>query len=257
MRKEFKYLNDFLYSSYILQIEQEISSNPRRFFSFIDGKRKSVGYPTVKSFGGNLFSRSTAICNAFSNYFVGVFETASAVNYRGCGSLNVLQLTELEVLNGLLNLGSCKSVGPDGIPSIILKNCANLLVEPLTFIFNLSLRIGVFPDIWKMSFVRPVFKSGCKGDITCYRPINILSAAPKLFEMLVKRRLEFILKKDINSLQHGFMQGRSTTSNLVVFSNYLYNVLSQKGQVDVIYTDFSKAFDKLDHGLLLEKTRSY
>lgn len=256
LRKEFKYLNDFLYNTYILKIEDEISSNPKRFFSFIDGKRKSVGYPAVMSYKGDSVSGSNQICNAFVNFFGSVFENARNFTYGNSQSsrtYNGLQLTKHEILIELFKLDTFKGTGPDGIPSIILKCCALSLAEPLCFMFNMSLQTGIFPDIWKTSFVRPVFKSGNKCDITCYRPINILSVIPKLFELLVKQRLEFVLTNDISPSQHGFVKGKSTITNLMVFSNYLYSILGQRGQVDVIYTDFSKAFDKLDHVLLLEK----
>jgi len=105
----------------------------------------------------------------------------------------------------------------------------------------------------KKSFVIPIFKSGRRSDITCYRAIAILSTIPKLFESLVKSRIEFHIKNKLSSRQHGFTKGKSTITNLMVFSSEVFDTVGSCGQVDVVYTDFSKAFDRLDHKILIQK----
>lgn len=85
-----------------------------------------------------------------------------------------------------------------------------------------------------------------------YRGIAILSSIPKLFEALVKKKLDFCIGNIISPFQHGFFKNRSTSSNLMIFSNFLYSNISSS-QIDVIYTDFSKAFDRIDHSILLNK----
>ena len=86
-----------------------------------------------------------------------------------------------------------------------------------------------------------------------YRGIAILSAIPKLFEKLVKSYLDPELKQLISPKQHGFFPGRSTTSNLVLFTSFVSRTLESGGQIDCLYGDFSKAFDKLNHNVLLWK----
>jgi hypothetical protein len=109
----------------------------------------------------------------------------------------------------------------------------------------LSLSAGVFPAIWKESFVVPLFKNGNKCDMSCYRGISILSAILKLFEKIVCDRITPVVRPVISDAQHGFVKGHSTVSNLVQFTNGVIGEIEDGWQVDGVYTDFSKAFDSL------------
>jgi hypothetical protein len=108
-----------------------------------------------------------------------------------------------------------KGSSPDGITPAILKQLASVVKVPLTFVFNLSLNAGVFLAIWKKSFVVPLFKSGDKRYVSCYRGISILSAIQKLFEKMVCDRITPVVRPVLSNAQHGFVKGRSTVSNLV------------------------------------------
>jgi hypothetical protein len=83
----------------------------------------------------------------------------------------------------------------------------------------LSLSAGVIPAIWKESFVVPLFKSGDKRGVSCYRGISIFSAIAKLFKKMVCDRITPVVCPVISDAQHGFVKGRSTVSNLVQFTN--------------------------------------
>ena len=99
----------------------------------------------------------------------------------------------------------------------------------------------------------PIHKSGSKADISNYRPVCILSAIPKLFENLITKYLTSLLGRTIIDEQFGFQRGRSTELNLITYVDYLSSVLDKGGVVHSIYTDFSKAFDRVNHTLLLKK----
>jgi len=107
-----------------------------------------------------------------------------------------------------------------------------------------------------LSYVTPVFKGGDNCLITNYRPISIISIIPKLFENILIKILSPLFKNIIIDEQHGFFSKRSTTKNSLLFQNYLLDALYTNCQVDVIYTDFSKAFDKIDHNILAAKLHS-
>jgi len=116
-----------------------------------------------------------------------------------------------------------------------------------------SLSIGVFPDKWKISYVTPVFKSGDINHIINYRPVSMMSIIPKIFEGIVYRKVSPLFKNFIIDEQHGFVSSISTTSNLLVFQQFILNAFKLNYQVDVIFTDFAKTFDKVDHSILANK----
>ena len=134
-----------------------------------------------------------------------------------------------------------------------MKDCATYLAPALILIFNGALSSGTFPDKWKISKIVPVFKSGDKCNISNYRPISLLSNLSKIFERVIHDRLYPILHQHISMYQHGFIKGRSTTTNLMHITQIIASALDNRQQVDVLYTDFSKAFDTLNHIFLLEK----
>jgi len=146
--------------------------------------------------------------------------------------------------------------GPDNIPCLLLAKCARVLSVPLCTIINCALRCGTFPVAWKRAKLTPVFKSGDPSSISNYRPIARLCNFSKVLEKIVYEILfcAFIPVADAN--QHGFLKGKSTVTNLIVFCQFLSESLSVVNQVDVVYTDFSKAFDRVGHAILCSKVNS-
>lgn len=140
----------------------------------------------------------------------------------------------------LLSLDHKKGAGPDKLPNVFLKNCAVGLCEPLTHIFSKSLLEGVFPTAWKTSYVTPIHKHGQRSDVSNYRPVCIQSVMAKLFEKVVLVQLTTSFKDVITTKQHGFTGGRSTTTNLFTYVDYILDALNDGTQVHAIYTDFRK-----------------
>ena len=98
-------------------------------------------------------------------------------------------------------------------------------------------------------------KGSDRTQVINYRPISLLSTFAKVFEKLIHRSLLFHTKQQIHPAQHGFFPGRSVETNLAEFTDYIFSVFDECGQVDAIYTDFSKAFDRIDHSILVAKLR--
>jgi hypothetical protein len=120
------------------------------------------------------------------------------------------------------------------------------------------LRSGEYPFMWKVGRVCLIFKYGDRSlIINNYRPITILSNFSKLFEFVLYRFIYSNVRYHISESQHGFVSLRSTITNLVCITDYITNALDNNTQVDVIYTDFSKAFDKLNHNILLSKLSAF
>ena len=90
-----------------------------------------------------------------------------------------------------------------------------------------------------------------------YRPVAIMSAIPKMLDSIFCNKLKSLIGNLISDQQHGFMNGRSTVTNLSIFTNYLFSCIKIKSQIDTIYLDFKKAFDLVSHEVLLLKMKGY
>ena len=156
-----------------------------------------------------------------------------------------------EVFNELVSLDSNKSAGPDNISPYFVKMCSPSLALPLCTIFNLSLNEGKFPHIWKSAYLTPLFKSGDASCVINYRPISGLCSMAKVLESLVTNRLCPEIENIIIPEQHGYLSGKSTCTNLAIYSNHIIKVIEEGMQLDSVYTDFKKAFDRVDHTILL------
>ena len=247
------------YKNYINYIEAEIPNNYKKFWQFVSVNRKSSNYPSDMFFENNSVSDNQSICNSFAKYFQSVFQPPSNINFQADSStsategLSHLQLSKSEIVSVLRELDPQKGPGADGVPAILAKQCATGLCLPLLKLFNQSLGSGVFPTIWKKTIAVPIFKSGDKRNIQNYRPISKLCTFAKVFEKVVYKYIFSLVKNVIIPEQHGFFANRSIDSNLISYSQYILNSLDDRVQVDSVYTDFSKAFDKIDHSLLINK----
>ena len=213
-------------------------------------------------FQGEVCNKPDEICELFSKYFSSVFTPVSTTDpetskVSGSEVLSVIHVDPEEVRNVLLELKVDKSPGPDGIPPLVFKSCANELTEPLTILFQSSCDQGIFPDLWKEAFIAPIFKKGKKDDVTNYRPISLLSVLAKVFEKILYNKMFQFVKNRISTSQHGFFPKRSVCTNLFEYVQFIYNSFKEKKQVDSVYTDFSKAFDSVDHKLLIKKLSDF
>jgi hypothetical protein len=157
------------------------------------------------------------------------------------------QFTDSWVENALLVIDSSKVPGPDGIPPLILRNCTSGFAFPLCMLFNRSLTTCIFPDRWKLLFITPIFKSGKRNDISNYRGIAILSAIARLFELLVYRVINEDLMGRFANCRYGFVNVRSTVSYLLENFSFVLKTIEDGCQVDLIYMDFLKAFNRVRH----------
>ena len=110
-----------------------------------------------------------------------------------------------------------------------------------------------------MQQVVPLHKKGPKTNVANYRPIALTSHVVKIFERVLRNRLMDYLERNniINDNQHGFRKGHSCLSQLLSHTTFILNQMNEGNDVDTIYVDYSKAFDKVDHGILLEKLKLY
>ena len=141
----------------------------------------------------------------------------------------------------------------DGIPPFIYRSCSELLAACVHSLFSFILRRTCWPLFWKCAHVTPLHKKGLKSDIENYRPISILSRLSLVFDRIIFNYLYSKIRHKFNSNQHGFQQGLSTITQLVLFIDELYAKFDNNWEQIVLYLDFSKAFDTVNHATLISK----
>jgi len=152
------------------------------------------------------------------------------------------------------------SFGADGLPPMFFKNCAKSLSVPLSLIFSKSYSTGSIPSIWRSAFVTPIYKgSGSAHSPDNYRPISLTCIASKIMELIIRDNIiSFLLSNGLlSSAQHGFLPGKSTTSQLLETLNDWSMSLDDGNNIDCVYLDFSKAFDSINHSKLIAKATAY
>lgn len=257
--------NRLLYKRHCIRTQANLRRNPRQFWNFVNTKRKESGLPTEMFLGNNTATTAPQKCELFATHFKSAFnETVSSAHQvaYACRDtpLNVCPLSSFTVTEELVRLAIRKlkySVTPslDGIPACVLKKCEDVLVSPLTTLFNLSFRQCRFPSSWKTSIMFPVHKKGNRNNVENYRGITSLCACSKVLEIIMNDALFASCKNYISSDQHGFFPKRSTSTNLVQFVSFCLRNMDAGAQVDTVYTDLKSAFDRVDHGILLERLK--
>ncbi|KAL4082187.1 hypothetical protein QTP88_028459 [Uroleucon formosanum] len=221
LRAQYKYYYKKCYKTFLDNTENKLKVNPRLFWVFVRKRRSSNGIPNSVHLNDLTATGPESISSLFSSYFNSVYVPSPA------SSLPDIPFAQ------------------HTLPSDCIFNVDD--VEN-----GRSMDDGIFPSMLKISSVTPVFKSGDKSNVTNYRPISILSHIAKLFEHLVLQSIQPSVDFVLVDEQYGFRPGRSSPSNLIVFNNFVLEAFENRSQVDVVYTDFVKPFDRTDHAILID-----
>ena len=168
-------------------------------------------------------------------------------------NLSSIEFHYLEVQKILSGLHANKAYGPDNLSSCILKECANVLAPSLTLLFKKSFASGHISTQWTQANVVPVHKKENKSQVSNYRSISLLCIVSKVIERYIYNSVFNIVEPLINTHQHGFMTGKTCTTQLLSVYDTVSKHLDEGKQTDMIFLDFSKAFDSVNHNLLSHK----
>ncbi|CAM4509227.1 unnamed protein product [Lepidochelys kempii] len=248
-----------------LQLARDVKSNKKDFFGYVGNKKKvkeSVG--RLLNEGGNLVTEDVKKANVLNAFFASVFTNKVSSQTTTLGSTawggGDQPSVEKEVVRDYLEkLDEHKSMGPDALQPRVLKELEDVIAEPLAIIFENSWRSGGVPDDWKKANVVPIFKKGKKEDPGNYRQVSLTSVPGKIMEQVLK---ESILKhleerKVIGNSQLGFTKGKSCLTNLIAFYDEITGSVDEGKAVDVLFLDFSKAFDTVSNSILASKLKKY
>ena len=172
-----------------------------------------------------------------------------------CEYLHTSLITPDMVIETLKELKPDKSPGPDGWHPMFLKSIADLIAYPLSVLYQKSLNESLVPSQWLQAMVTAIHKTRPKNSYENYRPISITSIIGKLMESIIRDKIVSHMERNnlFSETQHGFVPSRNCITNLLICVEHWTNILDKGYPVDIIYTDFSKAFDKVPHQRLLKK----
>lgn len=254
-----------------------IKKNSKLFFSYAKKFRKcSQTIVSLKNDEGINKNTAEEMCEILKNQYEKSFNKKKSVpevsltNPTDNTNINLndlfsdeapftdIDIADEDIINSIKSTKINSAPGNDYLPPVVLHKCAPALVKPLKIMMKKSLKNADIPQIWKEAIITPIYKGkGDKTDPAQYRPISLTCLIIKLLERIIRSYLiQFLEVNDaFPNSQHGFRPNRSTVTQLLEQYEAILDALGTQSNIDIVMLDYAKAFDKINHSILLHKLK--
>ena len=272
LRKSIISAKQMYYESRFNRIGNDIRRTWKTINEILTKNQTKNKFPTVFNDNGSMITDKVNIANKFNVFFTNIGEKmAKGINYDGNktyghylnkdihSSFTFMNIDEDAINKIIYNLPPKSSSGCDGISTKLLKVIAPVIIKPLTLLTNQVLNTGTFPDKLKIAKVIPIFKKGDPSLFENYRPISLLPAISKVVEKIIALQLSSYFEKNklLFDNQYGFRPKHSTEHAALELIDRITNKMDTNEIPLNIFLDLSKAFDTIDHSILLNKLKYY
>ena len=249
---------------------ENISLNPKFFFSFAKKRQRTKGSvgPFIDPSTGAINPNLSFTAETMNTQYKSVFSVPkpekivkdAPLFYSSSSSPTILDNIDFnkeDIESACKDLSPRSAAGNDGVPAALLKSCRSSVSLPLFLLWKNSFDSGVIPEILIHAIISPLHKGGSRTIPKNFRPVALTSHIIKVFERVIRKFLVRYLEENnyMAEGQHGFRALRSTLTQLLTHLDAVLGDLESGASCDTIYLDFSKAFDKVDHGILHHKLR--